>query len=384
MNTMNAERLKKIKIVEYFLLLNSLVFFAIYFSLLLSSQNWYESFIQEIKNVSVGIGYFEALIVFSVLVLIFELFVWFSKTTWRILSTPREKRKYLRIFSPHKIIELPSFVFPFLKIALGSVLLFSFFAGILGVGAEMMKGRVINNQMMDIDRVITGKYVFLWLQGANNPFRFFDASILYSFDTLGIILSLVFLIFYIYDRKGIFNRYVISILLAVILSLPLWFVFPSNSPQNAFLNLSSSVVKIGGEEFPYKPTALVSSYQKKISDIQKEMPPISTMPSMHVAWSIIIAYLAFSLNKRFAMVFMVWAFFSILGTIYLAQHYFIDVLAAILIATFSLLASSLMVRIEKKYYYNPGQDAKEKRLKDKVKKDIKSAKDSIKFLFGVS
>jgi membrane-associated phospholipid phosphatase len=65
-----------------------------------------------------------------------------------------------------------------------------------------------------------------------------------------------------------------------------------------------------------------------------------------------------------------WFLFSSLGTVYLAQHYFIDVLVAFPLALVSIWLAKGLVRIEEKYYQYGGLDNQEKKLKEQIKEDL--------------
>ncbi len=264
-------------------------------------------------------------------------------------------------------------VFPLIKLFLGIALFFSSLIGILGFLAFSLKDRLVNNDLMRIDKLLLGQYPFIWLQTANNFFKIFDKIILISFNSIGLSMSIALFIFYLSKNRKFLSWYVMSIPLACIISLPFWFAFPANSPQNAFLsNVYNKKINAGVKESldRYQPTSSVSYFQSKVGEMQRKRPPISTMPSMHVAWAIIIAFLTFKLNKKLAFLFFPWAIFSAVGTVYLAQHYFIDIIAAVPVALASLWISSLLLALEKKYYQNPAQDSKENQLKSQIRSDL--------------
>jgi len=170
----------------------------------------------------------------------------------------------------------------------------------------------------------------------------------------------------------------------VMIALPLWYFFPANSPQNTYLNnvynkqIDSSIKELTDN---YQPNKYLLSFHKEIGVEQGEIAPVTTMPSMHVAWTIVIIYYLFKFKRKTIYFTLPWAFFSILGTVYLAQHYFIDILVALLVALLAICLANCLVKIEKRYYQEGKLDNQEKFFKEEVKKDLSRIYQIIKELF---
>lgn len=368
-----------IRIEEYFLFLNSLFLLFLYFLFFQPSFNWFDDFARGLVYLKLGTKYF--IFVFYFLIFILFLKIWFWSAP-KIIESLEKKIFLISIFEINNIFQGAKGILPLLKLLLGVSLFFSAVGAILGFFISSTKERLVNNQLIEIDRFLFGHYPFIWFQSPGNFLKNFDFLFIKSFLFLGFMLGATLVLFYLSRKRKFLSQYIIAVTSTVLIALPFWFFFPSNSPQNAFLNnvyekeINTELEKSINY---YQPTNLALNFQREIGEKQKTAPPISTFPSMHVAWAIIIVYLTFQYNRKTIFFTLPWVIFSSLGTVFLAQHYFIDFLAAFPVAGISLWFSSFLVQLEKKYYQNPEQDLKEKDFKVQIKKDLTE----ILFLFGI-
>lgn len=371
-------KLIKIRIEEYVLFFGILLFSIFYFYFLRLNSKRVSSIFPEIMNMLGGMSYFIFVLYFFLLIVIFKLFRIFIKF---ILLLPKSEKN--NIYNNNKncysikintIKSKLSGIIPLSRIFLGLTIFSLFSIGMLNLWRSSLKEMLINEILNESDRYLFGIYPFIWLQNDSSFFRNFDLFILISFQSLAVVMSLTLFILYIGGKRKFVSWYIMSFVISLIISQPLWYFFPSNSPQNAFLrNVYGKEMKSNIERLvkDYRPTGIVSTFQDKINDLQKANPPISTMPSMHATWSIIIALVAFKYNKRLLFLFFPWAIFSIIGTVYLAQHYLIDVIIAFPIAFLALLISYFLIKLENKYYHHPAQDELEGKFKENIRKEFK-------------
>ena len=227
--------------------------------------------------------------------------------------------------------------------------------GMLSVGIlqQATKNRLINFQLLEADKLIIGDYPLFWLHSPANSlnglFHFLTPAIIYSFLSLaGVIVFLIF-IFYFGKNKNIFKGYIMSMFIVLALAMPFWFYFPANSPSNYFLHDSGSNFSASLSEAisNYQPNAKVAAFQEKMWQSQKNALPVTTMPSMHWAWSIIIVYYLFKKAPKTIFLSSVWLIFNLFGTAYLGNHYLVDGLAAVPLAIISIFLASLFIKLEK-------------------------------------
>lgn len=233
--------------------------------------------------------------------------------------------------------------------------------GILNSASGMLKIDLVDDVLMGIDKQITGVYPFIWLHEII-PLHlrtFLSPIIIYSFHHLFLFAvgGTVFYLFIIQTRKFL-SVFLTSLFLSLFFALPLWLIFPAHSPNNMY------VANIYTRDFPQEISEALAIYEpdQKTKDFllysnktQKDNPPISTMPSMHIVWAFFVVYFLARLKPKTLIFTLPWFFFSSLGTIYLAQHYFVDALVSIPIVVISILLAELLVGTEKHYFKKDGK-----------------------------
>ncbi len=256
---------------------------------------------------------------------------------------------------------------------------------IIGIFYNETKNKLVNLQLLNIDKFLTGNYPFLWLHSFLNPFKdFFDfltPIIIPSFFALSAIMGILAVVFYLDKNKKLFKGYVIASFIVLLLALPLWYFFPANSPANAFLYNSEKLASdsiLSQEIKSYHPNLRVESFQKEMWENQKSALPMTTMPSMHWAWALIIVYYLFKKERRTIFFSLPWLFLALFGTIYLGCHYLIDGLASLFLVALSILLANFLIRMEQKYY---NENLQEIRFKEKIKKNLLEPFKEIKYLF---
>lgn len=179
---------------------------------------------------------------------------------------------------------------------------------------------------------------------------------LYSYSLMYIIFSLA-IFFLALNNKKIFKTVILAFFLALIISLPIWAFFPATSPDGLY------IAKIFGNNFQITSTnfrvseffaGMISYFHEIWISKDGQFINVSSLPSMHIAWStIIIIGLALS-KKRIFWFFGAWFLLNFIGAFYSLQHYFIDLIAGFLLGGIVYLLSMKLIRVEEKYYL--GQD----------------------------
>lgn len=223
---------------------------------------------------------------------------------------------------------------------------------VVGILQQETKNRVINLQLMNADKFLVKDYPIFWLHSSSNIlssfFNFLTPAMIYSFLSLAGVMGTAAFIFYFGKNKNVFKGYIMSISIVFALAMPLWFFFPANSPANYFLHNSNAnfTAELSEAISQYQPNARVMAYQEKMWQKQKNFLPVSTMPSMHWAWSIIIVYYLFKKERKTIILSSIWLIFNLFGTIYLGNHYLIDGLVAIPLVILSLYFANLFSKLK--------------------------------------
>lgn len=380
--------LQSVRIEEYVLFVFSLILFLVY--LLLDPPAHWPGFLGiGFKNVALGVKYFLTVFLFIYFYISLQLYLYLADWLLPFIEKKSSFKDTL-LFLPN----LFSQKWPKIKNTLKGILLFlrplffitaffTFATLLLGLMAAQLPDELVDNQLMEMDKSLLGSYPFFWFQGVDNFLRDLAPLFLYPFIWLGLIMGTGWIIFYLAGQRKIFSRYILAMSLTVMIALPLWFFFPANSPQNTYLNnvynkpIDPSIISLVEK---YQPNEYLINFHKEIGVKPGSVAPISTMPSMHVAWAAIIVYYFFRFKRKTLFLTLPWFIFSTIGTVYLGQHYFIDVLAALPIALMAIWLANWLSRTEKRYYQESRLDKQEKLFKSQVKEDLAEIVQLIKWV----
>ncbi len=382
--------LQSIRIEEYLLLIFSIFLFFFYF-VLNPQLIWWTFFKNSFENIALGARYFLLSFIFIFFYILFKIYLYLIKC----MSPFVEKKNSFKntIFSLPKqfsnswpklkkfLVNVLFFIRPFL----GVTVFFTLINSLLGLLAVYLQERLVDTLFAKMDESIFGFYPFFALSNQDVFSGKIPYLFIYSFLGLGIAMGIAWIVFYASGQKAFFSRYIMATVSAVMISLPLWFCFPANSPQNAYLNnvYNKEIdISLSGITKNYNPGECIMDFHEGSGVEQGKTAPISTMPSMHVAWAIIIVYYFFKFKKRTIFLTLPWFFFSTFGTFYLAQHYFIDILVALPVAFISIWLAGILIKLEKKYYSLNRMDIQESKFKSQIRKDLVKIPQAIKFLIN--
>lgn len=216
------------------------------------------------------------------------------------------------------------------------MLLISF---ILGEMNAMDRVRLMDVTLLGVDHALLGGYAFMVSSLIPYP-AFLIQFIIFSFENMvgGLFLA-AFVIAYINMR--VLRELVAAFCFCTLLMLPLWIAFPALSPQDRFvdnvyhLSIPSQAAAIIAA---YRPDAQIAAFLAGVRTNKAGLAdmPTSTMPSAHAAWAAIVGYYLFRAKKWLGWVALPFLLASTAGTVILAQHYFLDVLAGIFIAAIAI------------------------------------------------
>ncbi len=206
-----------------------------------------------------------------------------------------------------------------------------------------------NNKLMAVDKWLFGVYVPFWFHQGSNPFKFyFDttaALFIQAYSALTLVLGFVFLLLIVVNKQY-FGQLCVAFIASIVLSAPLWYLFPALSPLEGYLHPrvpGSIPEEIRFALLDYQPSEYVKRWIEGILDRQGEYPdwflPITTIPSMHVAWVLLAVYFAARAWKPTLLVGLPYFVLNLIGTVYTLQHYAIDLFAGIGIALVAIAIS---------------------------------------------
>jgi membrane-associated phospholipid phosphatase len=190
-----------------------------------------------------------------------------------------------------------------------------------------------------IDRAIWGFNVTGWVQST-----FYSTTmteITSFFYTLHFPLVVITSGTLWYFRKALFGRYVVAMVITSYASLLTFILLPTAPPW--YQGVATDLYQSTGSSV--LPNALSSA----ISMIESDK--FAAFPSLHTAYVVIFAYFMIRLDRRLALVAVPVVLGVLFSTLYLGQHYLIDLIAGFAYAIVPcLIAERFHIRV-------PGSDA---------------------------
>lgn len=213
-----------------------------------------------------------------------------------------------------------------------------------------------NNTAMQMDKFLFGRYIPFWLQDIKNPLKpFFDvmaSPIIHCYRSLGFFLSILFIILFVKNADYFFKMF-LAFFIVVIISVPSWVLFPVIIPHQAYID------NILNTSIPYSMQAALSTYSpnKTLENFLESVKipeslykskdkffGITGMPSMHIAWSVLILYFGVKLWRPLAVLLIPYFLLNAISTLYTLEHYTIDVFAGIIAGVISIWLVNIIVK----------------------------------------
>lgn len=211
---------------------------------------------------------------------------------------------------------------------------------------------LFNSILAEADHWLTGAYPFFWL--GNQPLLAPLAPIIiYAFVLLAPVMILFFVFLYAAECENVRSRFIAAFFVSMTIAIGFWYYFPAHSPHDAFLdNLSHETIRpeLAKDIANYHPPQAVGNFLLMIRDgkTQGRAPlPTTTMPSAHIIWATLLVYYLYRVDRRTLWVSIPYWLLSSLGTIYLVQHYLIDIPAGIAVGGAAILISECLRFLER-------------------------------------
>ncbi|MBU1177156.1 MAG: phosphatase PAP2 family protein [Patescibacteria group bacterium] len=385
--------LRSIKIEEYILFIFSLVLISAYFILNGLKSGFTDFFDYGFKHLAIGVKYFSFVFLFIYLYIFYKLYLYIinwlnplieKKISFFSLSNPfkNTSSKIKKIFFTSLIIIKPLF---------SVSIFFGFITILLGLLAILLKGNFIDSLLMNMDNKLFGFYPFLGSYYQVDLFFKMIPLLIFGYLFLGSMMGITWVILYFSKKRELFSEYIVAMTLAVMIALPVWIIYPANSPRHLnniynpqrisqiYSKVDMDVKEIiANNKLDYR----ILNFHEDIGIGRNDVIPISTIPSMHVAWALLILYYLYKLDRRTIFFTLPWNFLSTVGAIYLGQHYFMDVIIAFPVVIITIWFANILVKMEKKYYYNNRFDEYEKKIKNQIRTDLAKFIDIFKYFYS--
>lgn len=202
--------------------------------------------------------------------------------------------------------------------------------------------------LMDLDWKIFGVYPPFWIHKFQN-IPALESFLIWSYKNIKLMTSITFVLLLLKDIK-LLKKYILAIFLAGIISFPIWISVPAISPVGMYVsdNLNIGVPKEISDyikSYPVTKRLAINSISMDMSyAVAQGKYSITTFPSMHAAWAVVIAYFIFLIWPPLIIVAVPFLLGTVLGAIYIAQHYAVDILAGFLIAVLAIVITNYVER----------------------------------------
>ncbi len=255
---------------------------------------------------------------------------------------PDITRKFTERFSPSR-----SRINEMLQLGVPILINLILFTYVVGHVNAINRTRLIDAKLASVDHYLTGTYPFISLETLRFPDWLVETIVL-SFVNLPFFLAFGAVVAYRKSRL-VFAKYAIAFFTSIVLMIPVWLAVPVMSPQDRFIdNVYHLSVPAGVEEAldSYAPAAPVRAFLAQMRKSKGELAimPTTTFPSSHAAWATIVMVYLFEASVVAGTVTAPFLVLSTFGTFYLAQHYFVDAPAGVIVGILSVVISSLTFR----------------------------------------
>lgn len=268
----------------------------------------------------------------------FALFLIFSRQENKSTqSAPRKKIQKI-------ILTLPNWFKDFAKITAPVALILFLISLSLGMANFINKTNLKDETLSKLDVQILGNYSFVSLHSVNYP-GWFVKTVELSFFNLALIM--IFASFYVFFKnKRLFREFASAISLSFLIAFPVWFFLPALSPQDRFIDNIYKLplsAEMSRQLKNYRPQEEIVAIFKKERAYKAGMENMSTstIPSAHVFWAVVLGYYLYRAKKWFAIIISPILILSSFGTVFFAQHYFVDIPAGILTAFAAIFLTTI-------------------------------------------
>ncbi len=185
----------------------------------------------------------------------------------------------------------------------------------------------------------------------------FEKFIFYSYFWLTPV-SLITLFILIFRDKFTARRFLLSYFLAFLIGLPFWFNLPVLGPNMMFrVNQLQSTIpneitnSINKVEFSETKKEVLKGFEDYYASDSYRSIDVSSFPSMHSAWGVIITLALYQTLGAFTLVATLpWLVALLIGTVFTLQHYFVDTIFGVLVGLLVWFLVGKFLKLEGKYF----------------------------------
>jgi hypothetical protein len=210
-----------------------------------------------------------------------------------------------------------------------------------------------NDFLMRADRMLFGTFVPFEMH-EHSLYAWLAPAMLFCYLKLTVAFSVVLAALFIF-RAGRFRQYVLAFVTIMFFCMPGWALLPATTPSEAYrtskLHLQTAF------EIDYEIADPVMHLNPDVNRFLNEVDPyqsdpavgryfITSIPSLHVAWGVIIVWFGVELYSRSILLLLPWGLLNCVGAIFTLQHYAVDAVAGIIVAVIAVYLVRGLVALE--------------------------------------
>jgi hypothetical protein len=209
--------------------------------------------------------------------------------------------------------------------------------------------------LMRADYALFGSYVPFELHN-QAAFNAMIVPIINSYLHLSSVLSLVVVGLFLF-RAGDFRQFVLGFVVITSLGLPSWYAIPAITPSEAYRTIKlrrdipyQVAYEIGGPiiHLDSRLVGILNELELNQSNPEHGRYFITSFPSPHVAWGLLVVWFGVALHRRLALLLVPWGTLNAIGAIYSLEHYAVDALAGIVVVVVAVLLVRGLVGLERR------------------------------------
>jgi membrane-associated phospholipid phosphatase len=197
--------------------------------------------------------------------------------------------------------------------------------------------------LMRVDHMLFGTFVPFELH-RHALFNWLATPMILSYLWLAYVLSVVLIALFV-CRPDRFRQFVLAFVVLMSLGLPTWAALPAVTPSEAYrtVKVRSQVpydvaLEIAGPiiHLENRMVSFLHGIERVQSNPDVGSYLISSFPSLHVAWGLLVVWFGVGLFRRSAILLLPWGLLNCVGAIYSLQHYAIDAVGGIVAAVLAV------------------------------------------------
>ena len=176
---------------------------------------------------------------------------------------------------------------------------------------------------------------------------------LISYMILSFLVSITLVILICSNTKS-FRRFLMCFIITGYIGLIFWYFIPATSPRGYIdinVTQSNTVTTV-----PYKATLapitvpFIEKTDKTWIDPTNTSFNVSTFPSMHAVWAVLVLLSLIFHSRRFAILLVPWCIALCIGAVAIYEHYVVDIFAGILLSCIIFWFINNLITKEKAYF----------------------------------